>query len=133
MSIEIIKDIVKVEEIKEAQDTQTLVITEIYLNTNKQEIESILWVEGRTDILNTKILKDGLLVNGKIKFNVVYKGIDEVDNINTLETVEEFREEIVMIDISEDMESQVKPNIEYIEYEVHDNRRSEERRVGKEF
>ena len=122
MSIEIIKDIVKVEEIKEAQDTQTLVITEIYLNTNKQEIESILWVEGRTDILNTKILKDRLLVNGKIKFNVVYKGIDEVDNINTLETVEEFREEIVMIDISEDMESQVKPNIEYIEYEVHDNR-----------
>ena len=122
MSIGIIKDIIKVEEIKDSLDTQSLVETELYLNTNKDEIESILWVEGRTDIISTKTLKDRLLVNGKVKFSVVYKAIGEVDNINTLEKAEEFREEIEIQNITENMENLIKPNIEYIEYEVNDNR-----------
>ncbi|MDR7869652.1 MAG: DUF3794 domain-containing protein [Tissierellaceae bacterium] len=122
MSIEILKDIVKVEEIKGTIDAQPLVETEVYLNTNKQEIESILWVEGRTDIVNTKALKDRLLVNGKVKFNIVYKSIDEEDKINTLETVTDFKEEIEIEGITEDMETLVKSNIEYIEYDLSDNR-----------
>ena len=122
MSIEIIKDIIKVEEIKGNADVQALVETEIYLNTNKQEIESILWVEGRADILNTKIIKDKLFVNGKIKFNVVYKSIEEENNIHTLETIKDYKEEIEIQGITEEMEGQVKSSIEHIEYDLGENR-----------
>lgn len=113
---------IKVEEIKGNADVQALVETEIYLNTNKQEIESILWVEGRADILNTKIIKDKLFVNGKIKFNVVYKSIEEEDNIHTLETIKDYKEEIEIEGITEEMEGQVKSSIEHIEYELGENR-----------
>lgn len=121
MSIEIIKDIIKVEEIIGTQDIQPLVETQVYLNTNKQEIESILWVEGRVEISNTKPLKDRLLVNGKVKFNIVYKSMDEEENINTLDTVKEFKEEVDFEGIGENMETIVKSNIDYIEYELDDN------------
>ncbi|NLY45878.1 MAG: DUF3794 domain-containing protein [Tissierella sp.] len=122
MSIEIIKGLMKVEEIKGASDDQTLVETEIYLNTNKQDIESILWVEARPEILNTKIIKDKLFVNGKVKFNLVYKSIDVEENINTLETTKDFKEELEIEGITEEMESQVRLNIDYIEYDLEENR-----------
>lgn len=122
MSIEIIKDLINVAELKGEGEVQALVETEIYLNTNKQEIESILWVEGRAEILNTKIIKDKLLVNGRIKFNAVYKSIEEGNNLYTLETIKDYKEEIEIEGITEDMESQIKSNIEYIEYELEENR-----------
>ena len=122
MSIEIIKGLMKVEELKGASDNQTLVETEIYLNTNKQDIESILWVEARPEILNTKIIKDKLFVNGKVKFNLVYKSLDPEQNINTLETSKDFREEIEIEGISEEMETSLKLNIDYIEYSLEENR-----------
>lgn len=121
MSIEIIKDFIKVEELKGACALQTLVETEVYLNTNKQEIESILWVEARPEILNTKIIKDKLIVNGKLKFNIVYKNAEE-ESINTLDAIKDFKEEIEIQGATEEMESQIKSNIEYIEYDLGENR-----------
>lgn len=122
MSIEIIKDLIKVEELKGVSDLQSLVETEIYQNTNKQEIESVLWVEARPEILSTKVIKDKLLVNGKVKFNVVYKSGDEEDKINCQDTTKDFREEIEIQGISEEMEAHIKSNIEYIEYDLGENR-----------
>ncbi len=122
MSIEIIKDVVKVEEILARDESQTLIEADVYLNTNKQEIESILWVEGRSEISNAKTYKDRLIINGKVKLNIVYKSLDEEEPINTLETVKEFKEELILEGITEEMEAQVKSNIEYIEYELDDNR-----------
>lgn len=112
----------KVEELKGVSDNQALVETEIYLNTNKQDIESILWVEARPEILNTKVIKDKLFVNGKVKFNLVYKSLDPEQNVNTLETTKDFKEELEIQGITEEMESQVKLNIDYIEYSLEENR-----------
>ena len=91
MSIEIIKENFQVEEIRGSSEIQSLVETEIYLNTNKPDIENIIWVDGRVEILNTKIIKDKLLVNGLIKFNIVYKTIEEENNINTIEANKDFK------------------------------------------
>lgn len=121
MSIEITRDLINVSELKGSREVQALVETEVYLNTNKQEIESILWVEGRTEILNTKIIKDKLLVNGKIKFSLVYKAMED-GNLYTLDTTKDYREEIEIEGIAEGMESHIKSNIEYIEHELEENR-----------
>lgn len=122
MSIEIIKDNFEVEEIRGNGEIQALVETEIYLNTNKPDIESIIWIDGRTEILNTKIIKDRILVNGIIKFNIVYKSIDENNHINTMEGQKDFKEEIEIEGIRENMMSNVNANIEYIEYDLDDTK-----------
>ena len=122
MSIEIIKDLIKVEEVKGTEEVQTMVETEIYLNTNTQQIDSILWVEGRTEVLNTNIFKDKLLVNGRVKFNIVYRGLDEEKNLHTLETSKDFKEEIDIEGIAEGMECDIKASIDHIEYDLGENR-----------
>lgn len=122
MSIEVIKESLQVEENRGSSETQSLVETEIYLNTNKPDIKDIIWIDGRVEILNTKIIKDKLLINGLVKFNLIYKSLDDEKNIETLETVKNFKEEIYIEGIDEDMTSNVWANIEYIEYDKGDDR-----------
>jgi LysM repeat protein len=121
--MEIVKDILKVEEQKGYEEIESLIETEIYLNQTKPDIENILWADGKVEILSTKIIKDKILVNGLVKFKVVYKSNEEELNIYALETNSDFREEIEIEGINEEMAGEVKSSIEYIEYELKDERK----------
>lgn len=121
--MEIVKDILKVEEQRGYEKIESLIETEIYLNQTKPDIENILWVDGKVEILNTKLIKDKILINGLVKFKVVYKSNEEELNIYTLETNEDFREEIQIEGITEEMAVEVKSTPEYIEYDLEDERK----------
>lgn len=123
MAIELIREAFKVEELKGNEEIQVLVETELYLTSGKPDIENLLWIKGKVDILNTRIIEDKLLVNGIIKFNLVYQGGgEEEDNIYTVDTTKDFKEEILIEGINEGMSSRMKSNIEFIEYELEENK-----------
>ncbi|MCF6464317.1 DUF3794 and LysM peptidoglycan-binding domain-containing protein [Clostridium sp. Cult2] len=121
--MEIIKDILKVEEQKGYEEIESLVETEIYLDQTKAEVGNILWADGKIEILSTKIITDKILVNGLIKFKVIYKSNEEELNIYTVETNRDFREEIEIGGVTEVMAGEVKSSLEYIEYEQEDERK----------
>lgn len=123
MPAELVKDILKVDEIKGTESVQTLVETEIYLNQSKPEIEKILWADGKVEIMNVKIVKDMLVVNGILILKVIYQSNDEHIPIATAETKADFKEEISIAGIDEDMIATVKPQIEHIEYEAIEGRK----------
>jgi len=54
--MEIVKDILQVEEQRGYEEIESLIEAELYLNQTKPEIESILWADGRVEILSTKIV-----------------------------------------------------------------------------
>ncbi|HLS53887.1 MAG TPA: SPOCS domain-containing protein [Tissierellaceae bacterium] len=120
MSIEIIKENINIEELKGQSEVQTLVETEIYLNTIKENIKEIIWTEGRIDITNTMIIKDKILVNGLVKFNLVYKS--EEENIHSLDSIKDFNVEMFIKGLREDMIPTVESNIEFIEEELKENK-----------
>ena len=122
MAIELIREAFRVEELKGNEELQVLVETELYLTSGKPDIENLLWIKGKVDILNTRIIEDKLLVSGIIKFTVVYQGGEEEDNIYTVETTKDFKEEILIQGINEGMSSRVKSNIEFIESELEENK-----------
>lgn len=123
MSIEIKKDILKIEEIRSKEESQVLVDTEVYLSPSKPDIEKILWVDGTVDILSTKVGTGSIVVSGVVKFKVVYKSNDEGDSIYTLDSNADFKEEIEISNITEEMSASVKANIEYIEQEILDEKK----------
>ena len=92
MAIELIKETFKVEELLGTNENQVLVESEIYLNPSGPALEKVLWVQGKADILNTKIIKDKLIVSGLVKCNLLYKSPDEENNIHILESTKEFRD-----------------------------------------
>jgi hypothetical protein len=86
VAIELVKDILKVEEIKGKNESQVLVETEIYLNQTKASLEKILWTDGKVEIMNTKIVKDKIVVSGIVNFKIVYRTKEENIPIDTVET-----------------------------------------------
>lgn len=121
--MEIVKDTLKVEEQRGYEEIETLVETELYLDQSKAEIENILWTDGKIEILSTKIVQDKILINGLIKFKVVYKSKEEGLNIYPIETNKDFKEEIYIDGITEQMAVDVKASLEYIEYELLDEKK----------
>lgn len=122
MSIELIKDVLRIEELRGKEDTQALVETEIYLNPSKPDIEKILWTDGLVEILTTKIIPDRLIVSGVVKLKVIYKTGEEED-IHIVDANIDFKEEIEILGITEEMSASIKSNIEYIEEEVLEDRK----------
>src|SRR5699024_9451285 len=119
MSIEIIKEDLKIEESKGSSDVQVLVETEIYLNTIEASIEKVIWAEGDVEVTNTMIINDKILVNGLVKYNIVYQTkYEENEEIHSIDAIKEFNEEIRINGITEDMINEVEANIEHMEYEL---------------
>lgn len=121
MTIELIKDVLKIEETRGVEETQVLVETEVYLNPSKPNIEKLLWTDGLVEILTTKVIRDRLVISGVVKFKLVYKS--EENNINTLDANVDFKEELEIEGITEEMSAVVKSNIEYIEEKILDERK----------
>lgn len=122
MAIELIKEAFKVEEKVGKSEIQALVETEIYINPSKPNIEKILWVQGKVEILNTKIIKDKLIISGLAKFNLLYKSLEEENNFHTLDSNKEFREELDIYGVDEDMISKVDSKIEYIQWNLEEEK-----------
>lgn len=123
MSIELIKDVLRIEELRGREDTQALIEKELYLSPSKPDIEKILWTDGITEVLTLKITKDLLIVSGVVKFKVIYRSVEEEDNIHTMEGNIDFKEEIDIPGITEEMSAFAKTNIEYIEETILDERK----------
>lgn len=121
--MEIVKDILKVDEQKGYEEIESLIETEIYLNQTKPDIENILWADGTVEILSTKVIKNKILVNGLVKFKVACQSKEEDLNIYTLEANSDFREEIEIEGITEEMAVEIKPRLEYIEHDLKDERK----------
>lgn len=121
--MEIIRDILKLEELKGYDEIEALIETDLYLGQAEAEVERILWTDGKIEILNTKIIQDKILVNGLVKFKLAYKSTEEKQNIHLLEINKDFKEEIEIEGINEEMSVEVKSKLEYIEGEIADERR----------
>lgn len=123
MSIELIKDVLRIEELRGKEETQALIEKELYLSPSKPDIEKILWTDGIAEVLTLKVAKDILIVTGVVKFKVIYKSAGEEDNIHTMEGNTDFKEEIEILGITEEMSAFAKTNIEYIEETILDERK----------
>ena len=122
MAIEVIKENFQSNKLKGKEESQTLIETQIYLSPTKPEIEKLIWVKTKADILDTRLMKDKLMVTGRIKYDVLYKGPDEERNLHTLDSDVEFRQEIFIEGIHEEMESFIEARVDHTEWEIFENK-----------
>lgn len=122
MAIEVIKESFQSNKLKGREEVEALVETQIYLSPAKPEIEKLIWVKNKVDIIDSRIIKDKIIITGRIKYDVLYKSTDEERNLYTLDTDVEFTEEILMEGIEEDMESYIDTKIEHTEWELFENK-----------
>lgn len=122
MAIEVIKENFQSNKLKGREEIQALVETQIYLSPAKPDMEKLIWVKNKVDILDTRLIKDKLIVTARMKYDVLYKSPDEERNLHTLDTDVEFTEEIFIEGIDENMESYIESKIEHTEWELFENK-----------
>lgn len=123
MAVELIKDLLKIEETIGREDIEALIEDEILLSEMKPDIKKILNIDGEIETLETKVIKDKVLINGIIKYNILYSADDEKASIQRMEESTNFQEEIVINGAEEEMNTDVKTNIEHIDCNLIDSRR----------
>ena len=121
MAIELIKDLLKIDQIVGKDQTQALVEGNLTVPDNKPNITKVLTVDGDVEVTNTKIVKDKVIVNGLVKFKVLYSADDELQPIHSFDARTDFREEIEIEGTTEEMIADIKSNIEHIDFELVDD------------
>lgn len=121
MAVQLIRDLLRIDQIVGKDQREALVEGEIRLPQNKPSINKILTIDGDVEINETKVVNDKILVDGLVKFKMLYNGNDEKQPIHSLEASTDFREEIMIEGITEDMTAEVISSIEHIDYRLIDD------------
>jgi len=120
MSVELIKDLLKIDQTVGKDQIQALVEGEISLPEIKPSINKVLKVDGDVEITGTKLSQDKIIVSGIVNFKVLYNANDEKQSIHSLEASTNFREEVDMSNINEGMIAEIKAKVEHIDYSLVD-------------
>lgn len=120
MAVELIRDLLKIDQVIGKEQVEALVEGEIRLPQNKPNINKILTIDGDSEVTESKVDKDKVFISGIVKFKVLYNAHDENQPIHSLEASTDFREEIEIKGATEEMISDIKSNIEHIDYRLVD-------------
>ncbi|KGG79937.1 peptidoglycan-binding LysM [Caloranaerobacter azorensis H53214] len=123
MAVELIKDLLKIEETIGKEEIDALIEDEISLSEVKPNIKKILNIDGEIETLETRAVKDKILINGIIKYNILYAADDENLTIERIEDSTNFQEEILINGAEEEMNVDIKTNIEHIDCNLIDSRK----------
>ncbi|WP_425446258.1 DUF3794 and LysM peptidoglycan-binding domain-containing protein [Dethiothermospora halolimnae] len=123
MSVELIKDLIKIDQTIAKEEIQSLVEGEIYLPDNKPNINKILTIDGDAEVTSVKAQKDKIIVGGIVKFKALYNADDENQPIHSIEASTDFRDEIEIKGATEEVLVDIKSLIEHIDYNQLDEKR----------
>lgn len=118
MSVELIRDILNYERIIAEGSSQTMVDGDIVIDEMNPDIDRILNVDGDAIISDTVVLEDKVLVEGKMRFTILYSSKGETVTLKKQETVSNFKQYVQAPMAVPNMSCKVIPVIEQIEYDT---------------
>ncbi|SCG81770.1 peptidoglycan-binding LysM [Proteiniborus sp. DW1] len=117
MAVELIKDLLKIDQVIGKDEIQALVEGEIRVPEAKPKIKRVLKIDGDVEVTGTKTAKGKIIVNGIVNFNVLYSTDDELQSVHNLDARTDFREEIEIEGVNEGATTDISANVEHIDYE----------------
>lgn len=121
MSVELIRDLLKIDQTIGKDQIQALVEGEILLPDNKPQINKILTIDGDIRVTEVRVLQDKVLVSGDIDLKVLYSADDEKQPVHSIKATTDFEEEIEIEGVTEGMTANIRAHIEHIDYRLLEN------------
>lgn len=123
MSLELIKEAVRINQVIGQETTQTIVENDIIVPDVKPDIARILLLDGDAFIGNTEIVQDKILVNGNIRYKILYVSDDPEQPVKSINTSSPFSYAVDIPSARQGMKCRVKCDIEHMEYEILNSRK----------
>lgn len=123
MTVECVRDVLKVDQVVGQEFSQKLVQEDVIVPESKPDIVRILEVDGAVVISSREVIQDRVMVEGGIRYNILYVGQGSEQLIENLETEIGFTHYLEIPGVKPNMVSTLKCEVEHIEYEIINSRK----------
>lgn len=123
MSLELVKEAVRLNQPIGEDSTQTIVENDIIVPDIKPDIVRILLLDGDAYINSTEAATDKLVIGGTIRYKILYVSDDPEQPVKSINTSSAFHYAMDIPNARQGMQSRVKCDIEHMEYEILNSRK----------
>lgn len=123
MSLELVRESIKVSRIIGQDSAQTIVENDIIVPDVKPDIANILVLDGDVSVSSTEVLQDKLLINGIIRYKILYVSDNPDQPVKGINTAVNFSSGLDIQNAKHGMNSRAKCEIEHIDYEILNGRK----------
>lgn len=123
MAIEFDRELLKLDQLVGEELSQPLIEGEINVPDDKPDIARILDVSGTAYITGKEVIQDKVMVEGIIRYNLLYVAEGENRSITSVETEESFTHYIEVAGTKPRMMARTDIDIEHIDFEVVNRRK----------
>lgn len=123
MTVECVRDILKVDQTIGEELSQALVEGDIVVPESKPDIARVLDVDGIVVVNSKEVIQDRVMIEGVVRCTVLYIGQNEAKLIESLESELGFTHYLDVPGARPNMLSILKYQVEHVEYEVINSRK----------
>jgi hypothetical protein len=123
LAIEFDRELLKLDQLVGEELSQSLIEGEINVPDDKPDIARILDVSGTAYITGKEVIQDKVMVEGIIRYNLLYVAEGENRSITSVETEESFTHYIEVAGTKPRMMARTDIDIEHIDFEVVNRRK----------
>jgi LysM repeat protein len=118
MSLELVKESVKINNLVGEDTAQTIVEHDIIVPDTNPDAARILLIDGEIYEKSSEVLQDKVAVNGAIRYKILYISEDESNKVRSINTSNEFSYSVDVLNARYGLKSNVKCEIEHLDYEI---------------
>jgi len=123
MSLELIREAIKVSQPIGEQTAQAIVENDIIVPDSKPDISRVLLLDGDAYISSSDVMQDKLHVSGTIGYKILYLSDDAEQGVKSINTSVPFSETLEIPNVRHGMSAKVRGSIEHIDYEILNGRK----------
>lgn len=123
MSLELVRESIKVNQIIGQDSAQTIVENDIIVPDVKPDIANILVLDGDVAVNSTEIMQDKMLVGGAIRYKILYVSDNPEQPVKGINTSVNFSCGLDIPNARHGMKCRAKCDIEHIDYEILNGRK----------
>lgn len=118
MSLELVKESIKINNLIGEDTARTIVEHDIIVPDTHPDAARILLLDGEVYEKSSEVLQDKVTVNGAIRYKILYISDDESHKVRSINTSSDFSYSIDVLNARYGLRANVKNEIEHIDYEI---------------
>ncbi|HHW00918.1 MAG TPA: DUF3794 domain-containing protein [Clostridiaceae bacterium] len=123
MSLELVKESIRVNQIVGEASTQAVIESDIIVPDTKPDVARILLLDGDVHVNRLETVQDKVIVEGVVRYNIIYVSDEDEASIKSINTAVNFSEELNIAGTRQDMNCKVKCDVEHVQYEILNSRK----------
>lgn len=123
MSLELVKESIKVNQVIGRQNSQIVIENDIIVPDVKPDVSSILVLDGEPYVSSYEVQQDKMSVSGNVRYKILYLSDNPEETVKSINSSVSFTGSIDIQDAKSGMKGRAECGIEHIDYEILNGRK----------